>query len=171
MKRILSRRQLQHTVRGLAHHIRADYDGKRPVLIGVLKGSFVFLADLVRELNMPLEIDFVAVSSYEQGRVSKGEVTLIQDITADIRDRHVLLVEDIVDSGLTLEWLRQHILGRFPASLAVCTLLARESIVTAHPEAAAYVGRAIPDGFIVGYGIDYDEDYRYLPDIGMLEEE
>ncbi|MEE8369613.1 MAG: hypoxanthine phosphoribosyltransferase [Dehalococcoidia bacterium] len=171
MKRILSRRQLQYTVGGLADHIRADYAGKRPVLIGILKGSFIFLADLARELNMPLEIDFVTVSSYGQGQVSKGEVTLIQDVTADIRDRHVLLVEDIVDSGLTLAWLRRHILGRSPASLAVCALLARESIVTARPDVVDYLGRAIPDGFVVGYGIDYGEDYRYLPDIWVLEEE
>jgi hypoxanthine phosphoribosyltransferase len=171
VKRILSRRQLQYTVGGLADHIRADYEDKRPVVIGILKGSFVFLADLIRELNIPLEIDFITVSSYGQGQVSKGDVDLVHDIASDIKGRHVLLVEDIVDSGLTLERLRRHILGRSPASLAVCALLARESIVAAHPDVVDYLGRAIPDGFVVGYGVDYGEDYRYLPDIWVLEEE
>ena len=171
MKRILSRQQLRYTVRSLADRIREDYADKRPVLVGVLKGAFVFLADLIRELNMPLEVDFVAVSSYGRRQVSSGEVTLVRDIATEIRDRHVLLVEDIVDSGLTLERLRQHILGRSPASLRVCALLARRSVLAAQPGAVDYLGRAISPGFVVGYGIDCAEDYRYLPDIWVLEEE
>ncbi len=171
MKRILSRRQLRYTVRVLAGRIREDYAGQRPVLIGVLKGSFVFLADLIRELNMPLEIDFIAVSSYGQRQASSGEVRLVHDITVNLANRHVLLVEDIVDSGLTLDRLREHIMSRSPASLRVCTLLARHSALAAHAEAVDYLGRAIPDGFVVGYGLDYGEDYRYLPDIRVLEEE
>ncbi len=171
MKRILSRRQLRYTVRGLADRIREDYTGKRPVLIGVLKGSFVFLADLIRELDMPLEIDFITASSYGQRQVSSGEVSVVHDIAASIAHRHVLLVEDIVDSGLTLDRLRKHIMSRSPASLRVCSLLARDSALATHPEVVDYLGRAIPDGFIVGYGLDYGEDYRYLPDIWVLEEE
>ena len=171
MKRILSRRQIRDAVRNLADRIRRDYAGERPVLVGVLKGAFVFLADLIRELNMPLEVDFITVSSYGLGQTSSGEVRLVHDISANVTGRHVLLVEDIVDSGLTLDRLRERILGRSPASLRVCALLARRSVLAARPQAVDYLGRAIPPGFVVGYGIDCGEDYRYLPDIWVLEEE
>lgn len=155
---------------GLAARIRADYPGQRPVLVGVLKGAFVFLADLIRAANMPLEVDFIAVSSYGHGRTSSGDVQLVKDVTADIAGRHVLLVEDIVDSGLTLDELRRHLMSRSPASLRVCALLARRSFLASHPDAVDYLGNAVPDGFVVGYGIDSGEDYRYLPDIWVLEE-
>jgi len=171
LERILTTRQVRSTVRSLAARIRADYADQRPILVGVLKGSFVFLADLIREVNMPLEVDFVAVSSYGRGRASSGEVQFVRDITTDIAGRHVLLVEDIADSGLTLEELRRHFLGRAPASLRVCALLARASLLAGNPDAVDYVGRSVPDGFVVGYGIDFGEDYRYLPDIWVLEEE
>ena len=171
MKRILSRRQIRYAVRNLADRIREDYQGERPVLVGVLKGAFVFLADLIRELDMPLEVDFITASSYGPRQTSSGQVHLLHDVAADIADRHVLLVEDIVDSGLTLERLRQHLLCRSPASLRVCALLARRSVLAARPQAVDYLGRAIPPGFVVGYGIDCNEDYRYLPDIWMLEDE
>lgn len=171
MERILTTRQVRSTVRSLPARIRADYSDQRPVLVGVLKGSFVFLADLIREVNMPLEVDFVAVSSYGRGRASSGEVQFVRDITTDIAGRHVLLVEDIADSGLTLEELRRHFLGRSPASLRVCALLGRASLLAGSPDAVDYVGRSVPDGFVVGYGIDFGEDYRYLPDIWVLEEE
>ncbi len=170
MKRILSSRQLRNTVRGLADRIRADYGDKRPVLVGVLKGAFVFLADLVRELKMPLEVDFIAVSSYGPGRASSGDVRFVKDITTDIAGRDVLLVEDIVDSGLTLDELRRHLMRRSPASLRVCALLARRSFLAGAPDAVDYLGRSVPDGFVVGYGIDCGEDYRYLPDVWVLEE-
>jgi hypoxanthine phosphoribosyltransferase len=170
LKRILSRRQVRNTVAGLAARIRADYGDKRPVLVGILKGAFVFLADLIRELNMPLEVDFITVSSYGPGRTSSGEIRLVQDITTDIAGRHVLLVEDIVDSGLTLDELRQHLLRRSPASLRVCALLARRSLLASDPDAVDYLGHAVPDGFVVGYGIDCGEDYRYMPDVWMLED-
>lgn len=171
MKRILSRRQVRSIIRSLADRIREDYGDKRPVLVGVLKGAFVFLADLIRELNMPLEVDFITVSSYGSGRTSSGEVRFIQDITSDITDRHVLLVEDIVDGGHTLDRLRQHLLSRSPASLRVCALLARRSVLASSPDTIDYLGRAVPPGFVVGYGIDSDENYRHLPDVWMLEEE
>ncbi len=171
MKRILSRRQIRDAVRSLADRIREDYQGERPVLVGVLKGAFVLLADLIRELDMPLEVDFITVSSYGPRQVSGGQVQLLHDIATDVAGRHVLLVEDIVDSGLTLDRLRRHLLCRSPASLRVCALLARRSVVAALPEAVDYLGRAIPPGFVVGYGIDCGEDYRYLPDIWVLEEE
>lgn len=171
MKRILSSRQVRNTVKSLAVRIRADYGGKRPVLVCVLKGAFVFLADLIRELNMPLEVDFITVSSYGPGRASSGDVKLVRDVTADIAGRHVLLVEDIADSGLTLSELRRRLMSRSPADLRVCALLARRSLLADDPDAVDYLGRSVPDGFVVGYGIDYGEDYRYLPDIWMLEDE
>jgi len=161
---------VRNTVERLAARIRADYGDKRPVLVGVLKGAFVFLADLIREVKMPLEVDFITVSSYGPGQTSSGEVRLVQDITTDIAGRHVLLVEDIVDSGLTLDELRRHLLRRSPASLRVCALLARGSLLASAPDAVDYLGRAVPDGFVVGYGIDCGEDYRYLPDVWMLED-
>ncbi len=171
MKRILSSRQVRNIVKSLAVRIRADYGGKRPVLVCVLKGAFVFLADLIRELNMPLEVDFITVTSYGHGRASSGNVKLVRDVTTDIAGQHVLLVEDIVDSGLTLDELRRHLIRRSPASLRVCALLARRSLLAGDPDAVDYLGRSVPDGFVVGYGIDYGEDYRYLPDIWMLEDE
>ncbi len=170
MKRILSSRQVRNTVKSLAVRIRADYGGKRPVLVGVLKGAFVFLADLIRELNMPLEVDFITVSSYGPGRASSGNVQLVRDVTTDIAGRHVLLMEDIVDSGLTLNELRRRLMRRSPADLRVCALLARRSLLAGDPDAVDYLGRSVPDGFVVGYGIDCGEDYRYLPDIWMLED-
>ena len=170
MKRILSSRQVRNTVKSLAVRIRADYGDKRPVLVCVLKGAFVFLADLIREVNMPLEVDFITVSSYGPGRASSGNVQLVRDVTTDIAGRHVLLVEDIVDSGLTLDELRRHLIRRSPASLRVCALLARRSLLAGDPGAIDYLGRSVPDGFVVGYGIDCGEDYRYLPDIWVLED-
>jgi hypoxanthine phosphoribosyltransferase len=170
LKRILSSRQVRNTVERLAARIRTDYADKRPVLVGVLKGAFVFLADLIRKVNMPLEVDFITVSSYGPGQASSGNVQFLRDITTDIAGRHVLLVEDIVDSGLTLDELRRHLMRGSPASLRVCALLARRSLLAAHPDAVDYLGRPVPDGFVVGYGIDCGEDYRYLPDIWVLED-
>ena len=171
MKRILSRRQMRQTLKRLSDSIREDYRGERPLLVCVLKGAFVFLADLVRELDTPLDVDFITVSSYGSGRTSSGEVSIIQDITTDIAGRHVLIVEDIVDSGLTLDRLRQHLLSRSPASLRVCALLARRDALADNSDIADYIGHTVPPGCVVGYGIDSGEEYRYLPDIWMLEEE
>jgi hypoxanthine phosphoribosyltransferase len=170
LKRILSSRKVRNITKGLAARIRADYGDKRPVLVCVLKGAFVFLADLIREVSMPLEVDFITVSSYGPGRASSGNVQFVTDITTDIAGRHVLLVEDIVDSGLTLDELRRHLMLRSPASLQVCALLARRSLLAGDPEAIDYLGHSVPDGFVVGYGIDCGEDYRYLPDIWVLED-
>ena len=171
MKRILSRRQVRQTIKRLSDLIREEYRDKRPLLVCVLKGGFVFLADLIRELDMPLQVDFITVSSYGSGRASSGEVRIVQDITTDVTGRHVLIVEDIVDSGLTLDRLRQRLRSRSPASLRVCALLARRDALADNPDLADYVGHAVPPGFVVGYGIDSGEDYRYLPDVWMLEDE
>lgn len=169
LRRIISCRQLRHRVQELASQIQRDYGSRRPVLIGILKGGFVFLADLIRNLSLPLEVDFIIVSSYGHGRISKGMVTVHSEPAIDLAGRDVLLVEDIVDSGLTLDYLRRYLEARQPASLRVCALLARESVLAAEAD-IDYLGFPVPDGFVVGYGIDYAEQYRHLPDIYVLEE-
>jgi hypoxanthine phosphoribosyltransferase len=178
LRRILSRAQIQRRVKELAAQLRADYAPtggrlaaqERPVLVGCLKGAFVFLADLVRQIGVPLQVDFIMVSSYGMGTTSKGEITVLKDVTTDLAGRHVVFVDDIIDSGLTLERVREHLLSRGPASLRVCALLARESVL-AEGAAIDYLGFPVPEGFVVGYGIDYAEDYRQLPDIYVLEGE
>src|SRR3972149_8870206 len=127
LRRILSRYQIRRRVGELAAQLRADYADQRPVFVGCLKGAFVFLADLVRQVGVPLQVDFTMVSSYGMGTTSKGEITVLKDVTTDLTGRHVVFVDDIVDSGLTLERVRAHLLSRGSASLRVCALLARAS--------------------------------------------
>ena len=178
LRRIFSRAQIERRVRDLAAQLRADYAPtggrlaarERPVFVGCLKGAFVFLADLVRQVGMPLQVDFIMVSSYGMGTTSKGEITVLKDVTTDLAGRHVVFVDDIVDSGLTLERVREHLLARGPASVRVCALLARERAL-AEGAAIDYLGFPVPEGFVVGYGIDYAEQYRQLPDIYVLEGE
>jgi len=170
LRRIFSQAQIQRRVRELAAQLRADYADQRPVFVGCLKGAFVFLADLVRQVGVPLQVDFIMVSSYGMGTTSKGEITVLKDVTTDLAGRHVVFVDDIIDSGLTLQRVREHLLGRNPASVRVCALLARESAL-AEGAAIDYLGFPVPEGFVVGYGIDYAEEYRQLPDIYVLEGE
>jgi hypoxanthine phosphoribosyltransferase len=170
LRRILSQAQIRRRVRELAAQLRADYADQRPVFVGCLKGAFVFLADLVRQVGIPLQVDFIMVSSYGMGTTSKGEITVLKDVTTDLAGRHVVFVDDIIDSGLTLQRVREHLLARGPASLRVCALLARERVL-AEGAAIDYLGFPVPEGFVVGYGIDYAEDYRQLPDIYVLEGE
>jgi len=170
LRRILSRAQIRRRVRELAAQLRVDYGEERPVFVGCLKGSFVFLADLVRQVGVPLQVDFIMVSSYGMGTTSKGEITVLKDVNTELADRHVVFVDDIVDSGLTFQRVREHLLSRGPASLRVCALLARESAL-AEGAAIDYLGFPVPEGFVVGYGIDYAEEYRHLPDIYVLEGE
>ncbi len=170
LRLLLSENQLRVTVRRLAAEIRRDYADRRPVLLGVLCGAFVFLADLVRELQVPLEVDFIAISSYGAGRVSGGEVRLRGDITANIAGRDVIIVEDIIDSGTSLDFLRKHVEAFGPATVRVCALLVRDGAVDGAAASVDYVGRVIPPGFVVGYGIDCAEDFRYLRDIRVLVE-
>jgi hypoxanthine phosphoribosyltransferase len=159
--------ELQAKVAALAAQISGDYTGRDLLLVGVLKGAVMVMADLARELDIPVEMDWMAVSSYGSGTKSSGVVRTILDLKADITDRHVLLVEDIVDSGLTLAWLISNLRSRNPASLEVCALLRK-------PEAARidvdvkYVGFNIPNEFVIGYGLDYAEKYRNLPFVGTL---
>ena len=159
--------ELAHRVRELAEQISNDYDGKDVLLIGVLKGAVFFLADLMRQLTVDCEVDFMAVSSYGSSTDSSGVVRILKDLDASIEDRHVLIVEDIVDSGLTLSYLFRMLGGRGPASLEVCALLRKPDAVKVDVP-VKYVGFDIPNEFVIGYGLDYAERYRDLPFIGTL---
>ena len=160
--------ELAHRVRELAADISRDYEGEELLLIGVLKGAFFFLADLMRHLEVPCEVDFMAVSSYGSSTDSSGVVRILKDLDAPLEGRHVLIVEDIVDSGLTLQYLMRTLETRSPASLEVCALLTKpERRLVEAP--ARYVGFEIPDKFAIGYGLDYDERYRNLPYVATLQ--
>lgn len=164
--------QVSARVSELGRQISADYAGKDLVLVGILKGAFVFLADLIRAISIPLEVDFVAVSSYGVSTRTSGVVRIIKDLEESVEGKHVLIVEDIVDTGLTLKlsYLLDNLKTRKAASVRICTLLdkpaQRETDVTAE-----YVGFVIPDKFVIGYGLDYDGLYRNLPFIGVLRED
>jgi hypoxanthine phosphoribosyltransferase len=170
LRRILSRGQIRRRVKELAAQIRVDYSGQRPVFVCVLKGAFVFLADLIRQVGPPLEVDFLETSSYGMGTTSKGQLTVLKDVSADLAGRHVILVDDIIDSGLTLQHLRDHLAEHRPASVRVCALLARERVLEAGT-VIEYLGFPIPEGFVVGYGLDYAQQHRELPDIYVMENE
>jgi len=166
---LISRGEIAKAVDRLASQINRDYQGKQPLLIGVLKGSFVFMADLIRQLNLPLELDFVRLSSYGAARESSGKVRIVQGLKTPIKGRDVLVVEDIVDTGITTSFLLDYLMKRKPASLKLCALTdkpARRRV----PVSIDYLGFTVPDEFIVGYGIDCDEKFRYSPDIYTLED-
>ena len=154
--------ELQARIRELGKEITADYEGRPPLLVGVLKGAFMFMSDLARAIDLPVELDFMAVSSYGSATKTSGVVRIIKDLDADLTDRHVLIVEDIVDSGLTLAYLRKNLAARNPATLEVCSLLVKEGLQKVDPD-LRYVGFRIPPVFVVGYGLDVDERYRNLP--------
>jgi len=170
LKVLFSRSDIACTVGRLASEISRDYRDKNPLLIGILKGSFIFLADLVRELDFPLEVDFVTLSSYGSARESCGQVKMLQCLRTDPCGRHVLVVEDIVDSGLTTSFLLEHIRKQNPASLKLCALSDKPSRRRT-PVRIDYLGFTVPDVFIVGYGTDCNEEFRNLADICYLEEE
>jgi len=169
LKLLYSRQQIDAAVSRLAGQISADYRGKDPLVIGVLKGAVIFLSDLIRELTIPVEIDFIGLSSYGDAVTSCGEVKVTAFPTSPIEGRHVLIVEDIVDTGLCLEALVKILTARNPASLKICALLDKPSRRTA-TIGIAYTGLAAPDKFAVGYGLDYSQHYRHLPQIYTLEE-
>jgi hypoxanthine phosphoribosyltransferase len=154
--------ELQTRIRELGKEITADYEGRPPLLVGVLKGAFVFMSDLSRAIDLPVEFDFMAVSSYGSATRSSGVVRILKDLDLDLTDRHVLIVEDIVDSGLTLAYLRKNLAARGPASMEVCALLVKEGLQRVELD-LKYVGFTIPPTFVVGYGLDVDERYRNLP--------
>jgi hypoxanthine phosphoribosyltransferase len=146
----------------LGKQITHDYEGRPPLLVCVLKGAFVFLADLVREIRLPVEVDFMAVASYGASTKSSGVVRIVKDLDIDLTGRHVLLVEDIVDSGLTLSYLRRSLMARAPASMEVCALFVRQGNQKTNV-GLRYVGFEIPPSFVLGYGLDVAEQYRNLP--------
>ncbi len=165
---LLSAQQIQERVHALGAAIAADYAGKSLVLLCVLKGSFVFAADLARAIDLPLRVEFLGVRSYGDDTKSSGVVQITQDLTRPIAgDDHVLLVEDIVDTGLTLSYLREQLLARMPASVKVCALLHKPSR-TVRPVDIDYLGFTVEDVFVVGYGLDYAERYRNVPYVGIL---
>ena len=160
---------LQKRIDELGRQITADYAGRRPLLVGVLKGAFMFMSDLIRRIDLPVELDFMATSSYGDSTRTSGVVRILKDLDSDLAGRDVLLVEDIVDSGLTLAYLRDLLMARGPASLQVCALLVREG---SRPSAAElrYVGFEVPPEFVIGYGLDLAERYRNLPYICTYDE-
>lgn len=160
---------LQQRIAELGEEITADYAGRRPLLVGVLKGAFMFMSDLIRQIDLPVELDFMAVSSYGDSTKTSGVVRILKDLDVDLAGRDVLLVEDIVDSGLTLAYLRDLLMARSPASLQVCALLVREG---SRPSAAElrYVGFEVPPEFVIGYGLDFAERYRNLPYICIYDQ-
>jgi hypoxanthine phosphoribosyltransferase len=161
---VVSEAELAQRVRELGEEIASDYAGRPPLLVGVLKGAFVFMSDLARAIRLPVEVDVMAVSSYGTGTTTSGVVRIVKDLDTDLTGRDVLVVEDIVDSGLTLSYLRRNLLARQPASLEVCALLVKEGRQRADLE-LRYVGFGIPPDFVVGYGLDVAERYRNLRDL------
>lgn len=166
---LISSDELNHRISELAAQIDADYAERELLLVGVLKGAVMVMADLARAMHSPVQMDWMAISSYGSGTKSSGVVRILKDLDTDISGRHVLVVEDIVDSGLTLSWLLGNLRSREPASLQVCVLLRKPSAARMEVE-VAYTGFDIEDAFVVGYGLDYAEKYRNLPFIGTLAE-
>ena len=165
---VVGEEELQAPVQELGAQISADYAGQVPLLVGVLKGAFVFMSDLARAIQLPMEVDFMAVASYGSATKTSGIVRIVKDLDLDISGRDVLVVEDIVDSGLTLDYLRRNLRARRPASLEVCALLVKEGLQREPPN-LRYVGFTIPPDFVVGYGLDVNERYRSLPYVCKYE--
>jgi hypoxanthine phosphoribosyltransferase len=165
---LISEDELRARVNDLGQQVSRDYEGLDPLLVAVLKGAVIFAGDLLRAITIPCAIDFMAISSYGSGTESSGVVRILKDLDAPIAGRHVLVVEDIVDSGLTLKYLLKNLAGRKPATLEVAALLRKEGIQQVELN-LRYVGFDIPNEFVVGYGLDFAEKYRNLPYIGTLK--
>ena len=166
-KILISESELADTVKRLGKQITEDYKDKNLLVVSVLKGSIMFMADLLREIKLPVRIDFMSVSSYGSGTKTSGSVKIIKDLDINLADYDLLIVEDILDSGVTLSNLKEILLTRGPASVKICTLLDKPERRKADI-VADYTGITIPDAFVVGYGLDYDEKYRNLPYVGIL---
>lgn len=167
---LITEAQIRDKLEELGALIARDYAGRDPLLVGVLKGAFVLMADIARQIRMPVEFDFMAVASYGAATQSSGVVRILKDLDHDIEGRHVLLIEDIVDSGLTLNYLLKNLRGRRPASLEVCAFLKKTGIQRVHLD-IRYVGFEIPPEFVVGYGLDFAERFRNLPYVATLKPE
>lgn len=166
---MVPREEIQKKIQELAKRISKDYEGKDLLLVGVLKGGFMFLADLCRYLEIDVSIDFISVSSYGNSTVSSGVVRILKDIDYDITGKHVLIVEDLIDTGLTLTYLKDLFMAKHCASVKICTILDKPSRRKV-PLEIDYQGIVIPDKFVIGYGLDYAEKYRNLPDVCVMEE-
>ncbi len=165
---LFTRDEIETIVKKLAGEISQDYDGKHPLLIGVLKGSFIFMADLIRHLNFPLEVEFIKLSSYGRGRSTPGKIKVVQGLRSKVRGRDIIIIEDIVDTGHTIAFLLDYLRKKKPASLKLCALTDKPSRRQV-PVSIDYLGFTVPDKFIVGYGLDWDEKFRHLPHIGFVE--
>lgn len=169
-KILYSEQDIKEKVKEIGGQISRDYKDKNPLLISILKGGVVFLADIMRAVSIPVEIEFMGVASYGNSTKSTGVVQITKDCNIDISDRHVLIIEDIVDTGLSLNYILRYLKGKNPRSLRICVLL--DKVDTHEPDIEmAYKAFDVPDEFIVGYGLDYDEKYRNLPYIGILKKE
>ncbi|MBN2187042.1 MAG: hypoxanthine phosphoribosyltransferase [Dehalococcoidia bacterium] len=168
-KVLISHEEIAKTITRLACEIERDYQGKQPLLIGVLKGSFVFMADLIRQLHLWIEVDFVKLSSYGSSKETSGKVKVVQGLNTLVKGREVLVIEDIVDTGVTTSFLLDYLSKKKPASLKLCALTDKPSRRRV-PVSIDYLGFTIPDKFIVGYGIDWNEKFRCLPDICFVED-
>ena len=167
---VLSEEQIQQRIAELGAEITRDYEGRPPLLVAVLKGAFVFMSDIARAIDLPVEFDFMAISSYGSATKSSGVVRIVKDLDLDLTGRHVIVVEDIIDSGLTLNYLRRNLMARGPASLEVCALIVREGR-QADDVGLKYVGFTIPPAFVIGYGLDVAERYRNLPYVCVYNED
>ncbi|MZQ83426.1 hypoxanthine phosphoribosyltransferase [Paenibacillus sp. 5J-6] len=167
---LYSEEQIQGKIKELGEQLSKDYEGKNPLVICVLKGAFIFMADLVKQITVPLELDFMAVSSYGQSTKSSGVVKIIKDLDVPVEGRHILIVEDIIDSGLTLSYLIDVLERRNAKTISVVALFNKPARRTVELE-PDYAGYVLPDEFVVGYGLDYAEKYRNLPFIGILKPE
>ena len=166
---VFSREVIQKRVQEMADQISKDYTGSDLIMIGILRGAFIFMADLIRAMNIPCKVDFVRVASYGAGTESFGKIVMTKDIETSICGRDILIVEDIIDKGLTLQYLTSWFKERNPRSLKVCAFLDKRKRRKVSFE-ADYVGFTIDDGFVVGYGLDYDEKYRFLPDVYIIKQ-
>jgi hypoxanthine phosphoribosyltransferase len=166
---LFSRDAIQKRVRELAGQISKDYNDRELIIIGVLKGAFIFMADLIREISIPCRVDFTRLASYGAGSDSSGKVVMTKDIETSIKGRDILIVEDILDTGLTLQYLVEWLKERNPQSLKICVLLDKRKRRKVSFE-ADYVGFTIDDGFVVGYGLDFNEKYRFSPDIYVIKQ-
>lgn len=167
---LFTKEQIAKRVKELGAEISKDYAGKTPLVVCILKGSVLFFSDLIKEISIQINLDFMAVSSYGSATISSGEVKMIKDLDNSIENRHVIIVEDIVDTGHTLKYLIKNLNARMPASVKVCTLLNKQCrrVVDISPD---YIGFEVGDHFVVGYGLDYDEGYRHVPEVGVLKPE
>ncbi len=169
-KVLINQQQIKERIVSLGAEISHDYEGKFPLVIGVLKGAWIFLADLIRDIDIDTEIEFMSVSSYQGGTQTSGSITLVKDLQVSVEDRDVIIVEDIVDTGLTLSHLRELLISRKAKSVEIATLLSKPARRKVEVP-VKYIGFEVPDEFVIGYGLDFDERYRGLFDICVLKEE